>query len=121
MGEESSRTRPIDEYDDFRPTAASVVKSWRKLKHSSASYRPKRPASLLRILADIWSYPYPDFINASSDSHEMAGNLDIAFDAFVLAAKNLRDAIPESANWNAFRYLLEDRFDPKIGGHSDYI
>ena len=90
----------VDRQEPDRTCVTAIFAAWRKLP---PTHKPKRPATLMRMLGDIYQFPHPDYLNTEGENQKLKANVHSAFEGLIAAAAHLRAVLPSSDNW----YVLE--------------
>ena len=105
MGEDVDR----QECDPAIVTA--VFAEWRNLR---TKHRPKRPATLMRILGDLYQYPHPEYLRPGEDEDKLKSRVDQAFDDLLVAATTLSATLPMSDHWHVLAIMLDERLTADV-------
>ena len=98
--------KDVDRQECAPAIVTAIFAEWRNLR---TRHRPKHPATLMRILGDLYQYPHPDFLRPGEDDNELKSGVDQAFDELLVAATNLRATLPMSDHWHVLAILLDER------------
>ena len=96
----------VDRQECDPDIVTAVIAEWRNLR---TRYRPKRPATLIRILRDLYQYPHPEYLRPGEDEDELTSGVDQAFDDLLVAATKLSTTLPMSDHWHVLAIMLDER------------
>ena len=96
----------VDRQECDPDIVTAVIAEWRNLR---TRYRPKRPATLIRILRDLYQYPHPEYLKPGEDEDELKSRVDQAFDELLVAATTLSATLPRSDHWHVLAMMLDER------------
>jgi hypothetical protein len=89
---------------------------WRSWNRLALKDRPAFPGTLLRILSDLYNYPFPDFVCQEAEIEQTIILFDKSLDALLRQAAKIASITPPSQHYDSLTALIEGRFASQSEG-----